>query len=90
MDQELKKINDRLDKLTTFLAEKMLTKQELADLRAELPTKADFAGLQTSVDGIAKKFNDYDQELEVVTERTGRMEEWIQKAATKIGVDYKP
>jgi hypothetical protein len=67
-----------------------MTKQELQDLRDELPTKEDFAQLQTSVDGIAKRFKDTEEELAVTSERTSRMEAWIQKAAVKIGVKYKP
>lgn len=90
MDQELKKINDRLDKLTDFITDNLVTKDELADLRADLPTKADFANLQKSVDAIAKGFKDSEQELKIVGARTTRMESWIQKAAEKIGVPYKP
>ena len=74
----------------TFLSQNMLTKQELKDLREELPTRAGFSNLQSSVDGIAKRFKDTDQEMKIVGERTSRMEAWIQKAANKIGVEYKP
>jgi len=90
MAQELEDITKRLDKLTDFLGENMVTKQELEDLRADLPTQAGFHNIQTSVDGIAKRFKDTDQELQVVGERTSRMEASIQKAANKIGVEYKP
>ena len=89
MDQELKKLNTRLDKLMSFLAKNMLTKQELKDLKDELPSRADFAYLQSSVDGIAKRFKDTDQELQIASARTLRMEAWIKKAANKIGVEYK-
>jgi hypothetical protein len=90
MDQELKNIHTKLDKLMSFLAKNMLTKQELKDLRDELPTRADYAHLQSSVDGIAKEFKDTDEELQIATERTLRMEAWIKKAANKIGVEYRP
>jgi len=94
MDQELNKINERLDKLTDFITNKLVTKEELAEqlgeLRADLPTKADFTNLQKSVDAIAKGFKDSEQELQIVGERTTRMESWIRKAADKIGVPYKP
>lgn len=90
MDQELKNINTKLDKLTNFLAEHMVTKQELKSLKADLPTRADFAQLQTSVDGLAKRYKNTDEEIQVFSERTSRMEAWIQRAANKIGVEYKP
>jgi hypothetical protein len=90
MDHQLQDISQRLDKLTDFLRENMVTKQELEDLRVELPSRTEFHQLQTSVDGIAKRFKDTDEELQVVGERTSRMEAWIQKAANKIGVEYKP
>lgn len=90
MDQQLTDISKRLDKLTDFLREHMVTKRELQDLRDDLPTRAEFAQLQTSVDGIARLFKNTDQELLVVGERTSRMEKWIQRAADKIGVEYKP
>jgi uncharacterized protein YigA (DUF484 family) len=90
MDQQLQDISKRLDKLTDFLRQNMLTKPELEDLKADLPTKADFHQLQTAVDGIAKRFKDTDEELQVVGERTSRMETWIQRAADKIGIEYKP
>lgn len=90
MDQELKNINTRLDKLMEFLAANMVTKKELDEQLQMLPTKEDFRDLQTSVDGIAKRFKDTEEELHVTFERTSRMEAWIQKAATKIGVEYRP
>jgi hypothetical protein len=90
MDQELKNISTRLDKLIEFIRGNMLTKHELAGLRADLPTKAEFAKLQTSVDDIAKGFKTSEQELKIVSERTTRMEAWIQRAADEIGVEYRP
>jgi hypothetical protein len=90
MDQQLEDINKRLDGLIEFLSANMITKAELTDLRAELPTRADFAQLQTSVDGIAKLFKTTDQELLIVGERTSRIENWVQRAADRIGVEYKP
>lgn len=90
MDQQLTEISTKLDNLTTFVQSNMVTKQELADLREELPSRADFAQLQTSVDGIAKRYKETQQEMTVTIGRTKRMEEWIQRAAAKIGVDYKP
>jgi len=55
MDQELKDINARLDNLMAFLAENMVTKQELDERLQTLATKQDFHDLLTSVDGIAKR-----------------------------------
>ncbi|HEV7681924.1 MAG TPA: hypothetical protein VGO68_07375 [Pyrinomonadaceae bacterium] len=90
MDQQLEGISKRLDKLADFLRQNMVTKHEFEDLKADLPTKPEFHQLQTAVDGIAKRFKDTDEDLQVVGERTSRMEKWIQRAANKIGVAYKP
>ncbi len=90
MDQQLSDISKRLDKLTDFLHEQMVTKQELEDMRDDLPTRAAFSQLQTSVDSIARQFKNTEQELLVVGARASRIEKWIQKAAEKIGVEYKP
>lgn len=68
----------------------MVTKQELDDLREELPTRADFNKLQQSVDGIAKQFQEPKQEQIVNASRSKHMETWILKAAEKIGVEHKP
>jgi predicted DNA binding CopG/RHH family protein len=90
MDQDLKDLNKRLDKLTTFIEQNMLTKQELEDLRSDLPNREDFANLQSSVDGFAKGFLTTEQELRITSARTLHMEDWVRKAAKKIGVIYKP
>jgi len=87
MDQE---INNEFKSLRDFLNKNMVTKQELEDLRVDLPTRADFSKLQTSVDGIAKQFQDQRQEQIVGAARTARMEAWIVNAANKIGLEYKP
>jgi hypothetical protein len=87
MDQETK---NEFKSLRDFLGKNMLTKQELEELRRDLPTRAEFNQLQISVDGIAKQFQDQRQEQIVGTARAARMETWIIKAATKIGLEYKP
>ena len=90
MDQSINEINKRLDKLTTFIERNMLTRQEFDDWRAELPTRADFAKLLSSVDGIARSFITTEQELRITSARTLHMEDWIRKAAGKIGIRYNP
>ncbi|MEN3325626.1 MAG: hypothetical protein V7638_433 [Acidobacteriota bacterium] len=87
MDQETK---NEFVALRNFLQETMVTKQEVQDLREELPTREDFNRLQISVDGIAKNFLDQQQEQVIGASRSSRMEAWIIKAASKIGVEYKP
>jgi hypothetical protein len=90
MDQQLTEINQRLDSLITFVQEKVVTKDELEDLKAQLPTRADFARLQTSVDGTARSFINTQQEVLLTSAKMTRLEEWVQEAARKIGVEYKP
>jgi|GEM_PF-2004591 len=66
------------------------TKKEIIEeILDEVASKKDLAHLQSSVDGFAKQSKDYYQEVTVVIAKVNRMEAWIQKAATKIGVDYK-
>lgn len=48
-----------------------------------------FNVLRNSVDLYAKKADTYYQEMAVMRHRMERMEEWIQKASQKIGVEYK-
>src|SRR5262245_40091075 len=88
--KELNKIKSDVADLKKFVRKNMVTKQELDDLREELPTRADFNKLQQSVDGIAKQFQEQKQEQIVGASRSKRMEAWIIKAAEKIGVEYKP
>ncbi|MGI8838836.1 MAG: hypothetical protein ACR2H4_19680 [Pyrinomonadaceae bacterium] len=90
MDQQLTEISTKLDNLTTFIQKNMVTKEELADLRHELPSRTDFSQLQTSVDGIARQYKDTQDELKITAERTTRIEKWVLQAAAKIGVEYKP
>ena len=87
---DVQAIDKQVDNFKQFLDENMVTKQELQDLRQELPTREDFNQLQVSVDGIAKHFEEQKQEQIIGAERASRMEAWIMKAASKIGVEYKP
>jgi hypothetical protein len=87
---DVQAIDKRVDNFKKFLDENMVTKQELQDLREELPTREDFNQLQVSVDGIAKHFEEQKQEQIIGAERASRMEAWIIKAASKIGLEYKP
>jgi|GEM_PF-6022875 len=82
--KELNEIKSDVTELKKFVQTNMVTKQELDDLREELPTRADFNKLQQSVDGIAKQFQEQRQELVVGAARTERMEAWIIKAAEKM------
>jgi hypothetical protein len=68
----------------------MVTKQELDDVREELPNRGDFNQLQISVDSIARQFHEQKQEQIIGAARASRMETWIIKAAAKIGLEYKP
>ena len=90
MDQDIRAVNKRLDKITNFIEQNMLTKQEFEAFRSEAPTRADFAQLLSSVDGIARSFITTEQELRITSARTLHMEDWIRKAASKLGIRYNP
>jgi hypothetical protein len=80
---------DELDNLKTFVQSNLVTKKEFEDRLAELPTKRDFNGLLRAVDGLAKQLTGLTDELSVGASRSKRMEDWIIKAAEKIGVEYE-
>lgn len=86
---ELNEIKRDVTDLKKFVQTSMVTKQELDDLREELPTRGDFNQLQISVDGIARQFHEQKQEQIIGGGRASRMEAWIIKAASEIGVEYK-
>jgi hypothetical protein len=88
-NDKLKATNKNLENLKLFIGENMVTKQELSDLREELPTKEDFNSLQTSMDGIAKQFKDTSDEVKILGHQISRMEGWVKEAAPKLDVEYK-
>jgi hypothetical protein len=90
INQRVTAIDQRVDNLTRFLDQNMVTREEFDNRLGELPKREDFNQLQVSVDGIAKHFEEQKQEQIIGAERASRMEAWIIKAATKIGVEYKP
>lgn len=47
-----------------------------------------FSTLQTSVDAIAKDNHDKSQAIPVINERLEKAENWIDKAAPKLGVKF--
>ncbi len=87
MDSELEQ---RFEKLQTFIIEHIASKQDLLDLKQELPTKVDFQNLQSSVDTIARLQQDNANEIKVLGAQITRLEQWVINAAPKLGVEYKP
>ena len=83
-------IDQRVENLTRFLDQNMVTSEEFDNRLDELPTREDFNQLQVSVDGIAQHFEEQKQEQIIGAERASRMEAWITKAAAKIGIEYNP
>jgi hypothetical protein len=69
-----------------------LATQESVDELAGRMTKVEkiLNGHTTALDAIAQNTKTWDMELPVLRERLQRMEDWITRAATKLGVDYKP
>ena len=76
--------------LRDFLRKNMVTKQDLEELRSEVATKEELRVLTKTIDGLVKMVKDFYQEVTMMSVRMTRMEAWIQKAANKIGVEYKP
>ena len=57
-------------------------KDDFEDLRK------DFRQLQTSVDNYSKKTDAYHQEMAVLNNKISRLEDWVKKAAGKLGIDF--
>lgn len=87
MDQDTK---ERFDNLSRFLNDNMFTKADAEAMRAELADKEDISKLLQSMDAAAKWSNDYNENVTIAMAKLERMEHWIQNAAQKIGLEYKP
>jgi cell shape-determining protein MreC len=94
VNDRLDNLSDRVDHLIDFLHENMVTREELKqtieELRSEVATKEELRVLVRSVDAFVKLSKDYYQELTIMSARVNRIEEWIQRAARQVGIDYKP
>ena len=84
---DIKKITD-----AQIAAQKEIffTKEELEEkfyTKPEMDTK--FSGIQTSIDSFAKDKKTKDQELPVLDRRIKDVENWVDKAAPKVGVSFE-
>jgi hypothetical protein len=70
--------------------EVFFTKDEM-DAKFYSKTEMDvkFSSIQTSVDAIAKDKQTKDQEMPVLNSRIKKTEDWIDKAAIKIGLEFR-
>lgn len=82
----------------------MLTNEDIAKLLQVLATKHDIERLEAriekledshqrlinSVDALAKAVQNLQVEYHAVMNRVNHMEDWIKKAARKLGLDYNP
>jgi len=62
------------------------TKEDITGLEQRLGQRLDV--LTTAVDAYAKKADTYYQEMTVLLHKVQRMEEWIRRAAEKVGINY--
>jgi archaellum component FlaC len=83
-------IENRFGSLQNFMMEHLVTKQELEAVVQELPTKADFQNLMTTVDGYAKQAKYISEEILILGEKANRLELWAKSVSTKLGVEYNP
>jgi Tfp pilus assembly protein PilO len=90
LKEEFKNINARFDNLNDFLIEHIVTKEEFHDKLADLPTKADFSNLVSTVDGYAKQAKDTSDEIIILGEKANRLESWAKQVAGRLGVEYNP
>lgn len=88
-DEDTTKIVNRIIEVNKQL---FYTKDELdenLDKRFE-GLRKDFSTLQTSVQSFATGTKKNDDEIKVVDKRVSDHEDWINKAAPKIGLEFRP
>jgi len=60
------------------------TKNDLSDMKEKI--REDFSLLQTSVDRLVKRMDDYFSETKALQAKTERLEEWILLIAEKVDI----
>lgn len=60
------------------------SKEDFESFKDEI--RQDFSNLQSSVDGYAKKADNYFQEMVMLTHKVDRHEKWFQQIADKLGM----
>lgn len=78
----IEELNQLTDYLVVAFKDIFATKEDISDL------KDSFNSLQMSVDGIARNHLKMDQESIIQTYRMQQAENWIDKAAPKIGIEF--
>lgn len=87
MDQDLKQQLDRIEK---FMMEQLATKQEVSQLTERVNSLAEsIERLTTSVANLAKQIHDFSQEHETLKHQLLAVQDWIRKAADKVGIEFK-
>ena len=72
-----------IKKLTEYQKEVFVTKDDFEDF------KGSFSKLQTSVDNIAKDVKDIKEDKVIMNSRMKNVENWVDKASPKLGLDFK-
>lgn len=91
-------MDNDIQQLRQFLQENMASKVDIAEIAADITDiKSDVIAmkqslnvLQIAVDSFAKSHQNQDQENTVKAHQLSRIEDWIKKAADKIGIAYNP
>lgn len=87
MSQDIK---EQLDRMETFLQKHMVTKEEFSELKLEVSeVKESVSKLITSVDGLVKLVKDMLEEHTSMKHQLLMMQDWMRKAADKVGIEFK-
>ncbi len=94
MDTELKeqfeKIDKRFDNLTSFLQNNMVTKEELNALSGKVTKLEESVNrLTEAVEKLTVAVQNITKEHTVIKHQILIMQDWMRKAAEKIGVEFK-
>ncbi len=77
--------NQDIVKLSAVLA----TKEDIKDVKSEIAELRESVRLLTnSVDALAKAVKDLQVEYAAVLVKVSRMEDWIKKASSKLGIEF--
>lgn len=74
---------EEIKKLTEYQKEVFVTKEDNKTLEDKIDK------IQTTLDGFAKTSTDNKQEITVLNHRMKATENWIDKASSKLGLEFK-
>ncbi|MEK7618118.1 MAG: hypothetical protein AAB410_03145 [Patescibacteria group bacterium] len=83
-------ILEKLEKMEKFMFQHLVTKQELSELADKVGLLTESVNnLTTTVANLAKQVHDYGEEHASIKHQLLIVQDWIRKAADKVGIEFK-